>query len=228
MKKHYGNRKENHYSPNSNGPIKFPVAMWDFEHCDPKRCSGKKLERLDIVKVLKVGQRFRGLILSPIGEIAVSPADRDIVEKNGICVVDCSWAKLDSVPFNKIKSYNDRMLPYLVAANSVNYGKPYKLNCAEAYAAALYITGFNEEANYILDKFSWGPSFIKINREILDLYAKCENSSQVVNTQNSWIEKQEQRKEEEKLVMQNVDSDDDDFNIPRNTNHDFYLEETDE
>lgn len=36
----------------------------DFDHCDPKRCSGKKLARLGLIKDMKVGQRFRGIVVT--------------------------------------------------------------------------------------------------------------------------------------------------------------------
>ena len=39
----------------------------------------------------------------------------------------------------------------------------YKLTCLEATAAALYITGFDEQAEEMLSKFSWGHSFWEMN-----------------------------------------------------------------
>ncbi|RXW21699.1 hypothetical protein EST38_g4142 [Candolleomyces aberdarensis] len=143
--------------------IKVPVAMWDFDHCDPKRCSGKKLARQGLIKDLRVGTRFRGIVVSPKATQIVSPADKDIILAGGVAVVECSWARLDEVPFNKIASPHERLLPYLIATNPVNFGKPWRLNCVEALAAAFYIAGFDDYAERLLSVFGWGKDLLVSN-----------------------------------------------------------------
>lgn len=167
--------------------------MWDFNHCDAKRCTGRKLVRLGHTKSLHLNQKCKGIILSPRGTRAVSPSDRDIVAVSGIAVIDCSWHKLEDVPFNKMRG-EERLLPFLVAANPVNYGRPLNLSCVEAFAATLYITGFKEEASQILSQFKWGQTFIDINEDLLEAYSECETSADVVKVQNDHIEKCERER----------------------------------
>ncbi|KAG7396952.1 ribosome biogenesis protein tsr3 [Phytophthora boehmeriae] len=167
----------------------FPVTlrMWDFQQCDSKRCTGRKLCRLGYIKSMKPGAHFRGLVLSPAGEQSVSPADRDIVEGIGISVIDCSWAKVQELPYKQLRSGSHRLLPFLVAANSVNYGRPHKLSCAEAIAATLYIVGMKDEARQVMEEFPWGEEFLKINADCLEAYSACENSAEVVEAQNAYL-----------------------------------------
>ncbi|KAJ8970210.1 hypothetical protein NQ314_001357 [Rhamnusium bicolor] len=171
----------------------FPVAMWDFNQCDPKKCSGRKLARLKLVKCLKIKQRFPGIVLTPTGKKCVSPDDKGIVQSKGIAVVDCSWARIDETPIAALKPSYGRLLPFLVAANPINYGRPCQLSCVEAIAATMYITGFKEAARFYLDKFSWGHSFITLNKELLDLYANCSDSQSVVAEQNKYIEEAQKK-----------------------------------
>ena len=55
------------------------------------------------------------------------------------------------------------IVPYLLATNPVNYGKPWKLNCVEALAAAFYITGYEDYGRRLLEDFGWGESFWNVN-----------------------------------------------------------------
>ena len=75
--------------------------MWDLEHCDKKKCTGTRLVRQQVVQPLRLGQHFPGIILSPNGKCCVSRQDRDLISSKGIAVVDCSWNRLDDVPFGE-------------------------------------------------------------------------------------------------------------------------------
>ncbi|KAI8469227.1 MAG: hypothetical protein J3K34DRAFT_454232 [Monoraphidium minutum] len=172
------------------GPAKpaFRLAMWDLGQCDKKRCTGTRLVRQGFVQELRLGQTFPGVILSPNGARVVSRQDAPLMAAKGLAVVDCSWNRLDDVPFARIKGVAPRLLPFLVAANPVNYGRPCKLSCAEALAAACCICGFREAAEQIMGRFKWGHSFFSTNADLLERYAECDSAAEVIAVQNAWLE----------------------------------------
>ena len=45
----------------------FKAACWDFDHCDAKRCSGKRLMHFGQMRALAVGQKFQGVVISYVG-----------------------------------------------------------------------------------------------------------------------------------------------------------------
>jgi pre-rRNA-processing protein TSR3 len=165
-----------------------PRHVQDLGQCDKKRCSGTKLVRCHYVAELRLGKPWAGVVLSPNGSRCVSWEDRDLVERKGLAVVDCSWNRLDDVPFSKIKGAAPRLLPWLLAANPVNYGKPCKLSCAEAFAAALALCGFRGAAEAVMSKFKWGHSFFSLNEELLERYAACRSADEVIATQTRYLE----------------------------------------
>lgn len=42
----------------------FKAACWDLGHCDPKRCSGKRLMQFGLMRELAIGQKFAGVVIS--------------------------------------------------------------------------------------------------------------------------------------------------------------------
>ncbi|KJX97770.1 RLI and DUF367 domain-containing protein [Zymoseptoria brevis] len=176
----------------------YKAAAWDLNHCDAKRCSGKRLMRLGLMRELHVGQKHSGVVISPKAKTILSPADREILEQYGAAVVEASWNRIEEVPFNKIGGPNSRLLPYLIAANPTNYGKPWRLNCVEALAACFAICGKDDWAEDILSTFSYGPSFLKINKEVLKRYAACTSEEEIKKAEEDWLEKIENEWKEDR------------------------------
>ena len=167
----------------------FKAACWDLEHCDPKRCSGKRLMHFGLMRELSIGQKFSGVVVSPNAKCLISPMDAPLLEQYGAAVVECSWVRIKEVPWTKLGGKCERLLPYLVAANSVNYGRPWRLNCAEALAATFYICGHEEWAHEVLAHFSYGEPFLEINGQLLKRYAACKDEEDVKQTEKAWLAK---------------------------------------
>ncbi|KAG0126921.1 hypothetical protein HOY82DRAFT_580862 [Tuber indicum] len=169
--------------------LPFKARCWDLGHCDRKRCSGQKLMREGLIRSMPLDKKFNGVVITPVGKTVVSPADKELMEKYGAAVVECSWARLADVPFHKIGGKCERLLPYLIAANTVNYGKPWRLNCAEALAACFVIGGHTDWAEQILEPFPYGGSFLEINGELLEKYAACADADDVKSAEAEWLDK---------------------------------------
>lgn len=97
------------------------------------------------------------------------------------------------------------IVPYLVAANSVNYGRPWRLNCAEALAATFAICGHDDWASRVLKHFSYGKSFLEINGQLLKRYAACSSSEEIKATEERWLAKIEREYSESRADRTNED-----------------------
>jgi pre-rRNA-processing protein TSR3 len=187
----------------------FKAACWDFDHCDSKRCSGKRLMHFGLMRELPVGQKYPGVVISPKGKTVVSPADRELLEQFGAAVVECSWVRVEEVPFSRIGGKCERILPYLVAANPVNYGRPWRLNCVEALAACFVICGHEDWAVIALQHFSYGKPFLEINSQLFKRYSACQTAEEVKEAEAKWLAKLEKEYTESRASKDAADDGDD-------------------
>lgn len=164
----------------------IPVIIYDKCQCDPKKCTAKRMMKFGLGKEAKtLGAIPSGsIVLSPFSDRALSPADIRHARK-GLVVMDLTWTNIDEFP--RLKKVEERALPYLLASNPVNWGKPMELNSAEAVMAALHILGEHEQADTFLGRFNWAPEFMRLNGNLLDDYSKARDGAEVVRIQNEYI-----------------------------------------
>ncbi|MFB6256957.1 MAG: DUF367 family protein [Haloplanus sp.] len=151
---------------------------------DPDKCTARKLERFDLVELHRSDRATPyGVVLNPHAERALSPADAT----GTLVALDCSWESAGEARFSL--SGEHRALPYLVAANPVNFGKPFRLTTVEALAAGLVILDERAHAERVLSKFTWGETFLELNDEPLRRYAACADSAEVVAVQGAYLDR---------------------------------------
>ena len=153
---------------------------------DPEKCTARKLSRFDMASLHRSNRATPyGVVLDPFAEQALSPADRAVGDS--LVALDVSWETAEAEGVDL--SGEHRALPYLVAANPVNFGRPFRLTTVEALAAALVILGEREHAEAIIAKFTWGETFLELNEEPLRRYAECEDSTEVVAVQQEYLDR---------------------------------------
>ncbi len=162
------------------------LIAFSGEQCDPKRCTAQKLRRLGLLEFRPTMRSIppKCILLTPTAKTLLSPADIGAAKRRGLAVLDLSWKR---ARFPRIPQATHRLLPYLVAANPVNYGNPRALSCAEAFAAALFIFGETEHAQEVMSKFKWGGTFLKLNKEPLEAYRTAKDAAEIAETERLFI-----------------------------------------
>lgn len=165
------------------------LVVYHANEDDPKKCSARKLHKFGFVKLETNIRRVpkNAILLNPFAEKSLSKEDLNIAEKNGILAVDCSWKNAESSFDYLDKKNHSRALPFVVAANPVNYGKSFKLTTLEAFATSLYIFGKIDRASELLDLYKWGPHFLILNKGPLEEYRKAENSKEIIEVMKQYI-----------------------------------------
>lgn len=157
------------------------LLVYHLGQDDPKKCTARKMERFGLAKIIKRVEKIpRGsVILNPCTDCMFSVRDRDASLKYGIVAVDCSWQEVETV-FSRLSRFkNHRYLPFLIAVNPVNFGKPGKLSTLEAFIASLYIIGEEEMAQRLSGLYKWSPHFLTMNKELLDMY-RCSDDPEEI------------------------------------------------
>lgn len=147
-----------------------------FNQDDPTKCTAAKLVKFGIAQqVRKTSQKT--VILNPFSEEFILKADGNRI--NSVTAIDCSWELAQKMFLRRFDGLC-RRLPPLLAGNPVNYAKIGKLTTAEAIAAALYIMGFDDQANSVLNKFKWGHTFYELNQNLLRDYSSAQTHKEIM------------------------------------------------
>ncbi|HVL87262.1 MAG TPA: DUF367 family protein [Candidatus Thermoplasmatota archaeon] len=169
----------------------IPLHVLHIEQDDPRKCTSRKLARFALLSLHTSAARTpRGAVaLDPFSGRALSREDRAAAQAHGLLAIDCSWAYAEQEfpRLREVLRFHGRALPFLLAANPVNYGKPFRLTTAEAFAAATWILGEEDSARTLLSKFKWGPGFFDLNAQPLAEYASARNGAEVVEKQKLFL-----------------------------------------
>jgi pre-rRNA-processing protein TSR3 len=170
---------------------KLKIQVLHTSEDDPKKCTARKLSKFGFVTLIKRLNAiyYNPILLDPYSLKVLSKDDLAHAEKYGLLILDCSWVNAENT-FNRIRTKKKmltRALPFLVAVNPVNYGKPFQLSTLEAIAGALIILGFRNHAEEILNLYKWSQNFIIMNEQPLLEYEKANSAEEIIEAQKDFV-----------------------------------------
>ncbi len=142
---------------------------------DPKKCTALKLEKFKLAKKI-THIPATSLVLHPFTDNYLLYHDRTQI--HSITGIDCSWAKAQDEFLTNFPGII-RKLPPLLAGNPVNYSKIGKLSTVEAISASLFLLGYWDLGEKLLNKFNWGHTFYDLNKSLLKDYSQASSNSEV-------------------------------------------------
>jgi len=157
-----------------------------YRQDDPSKCTAAKLVKFGLAESVRF-IRLNTLLLDPFCKVVLSNDDSSLIKS--VCALDCSWEKATGTLLKgkALKNGISRRLPALLAGNPINYCKLSKLTTAEALAASLFILGWKNQSERILDKFKWGHTFIELNSQILNDYSNALNVTEIVEIEKEYF-----------------------------------------
>jgi len=167
----------------------FSLHVLHTNDDDPKKCTARKLHRLGYVTLHKNSRELpsKMILLNPFSKKSISPEDISQARKHGILAVDCSWKNAEEQFSELSKNQLSRSLPFLIAVNPVNFGKPLKLTTLEAFTAAVYILDEREQAKKLTSIYKWSPHFLTMNKNPLEDYRTATSSKQVIERMYEYL-----------------------------------------
>ena len=170
-----------------------PLHIIHLEQDDPKKCTARKmhLNGLARLHLNASGAPRRGYLLDPRSATILGPEDRRLISLGGsIVVLDCSWKRIDE-SIEEISGrtrLEGRVLPALLAANPVSWGRLGRLSSVEALAATLVILGYFEQAKKILEAFQFGEQFLDLNKLPFEAYSNASTREEIADLQSDFFD----------------------------------------
>lgn len=91
----------------------------------------------------------------------------------------------------------------MIASNPVNHGRPNKLNCVEAIVSAFLLLNHPKPAESLLSRFGYGHAFIPLNQDLLVRYRDCEDSKDMIEAGEEYLNEGRRAKEKRREMREN-------------------------